>query len=81
MEGIALEIHAAQLLITDTAAFGIAFGVKAGRDLEAGFRLRVPDQVDDGHTVEQRAAAPVLGNKAEHAMLNLIPLARARWKV
>ena len=81
MEGIALEIDAAQLLITDAVTFFIPFGVEAGRDGEAGFRFCVADQVDDGHTIEQRATSPVLGNETEHAMLDLIPLARARRKM
>lgn len=81
MEGIALEIHSAQLLIPNATAFGIAFRVEASRELEAGSRFCVADQVDHRHTVEQRATAPILGNEAKHAMLDLIPLARAGWKM
>ena len=81
MERIALEIHAAQVLLADSAAFFIAFGVESGRDRQARFRFRVPDEVDDGHTVEQGPAPPILGNKAEHVMLDLVPLACARWKM
>ena len=81
MEGVALEIHSAQLLIPNATAFGIAFRVEASRDLEAGFRFCVADQVDHRHPVEQRATAPILGNEAEHAMLDLIPLARAGGKM
>ena len=81
MERISLEIQASQFLIADLAAFFIAFVVESGRDSQAGFRFRVPDEVDDGHTVEQWPATPILGNEAEHAVLDLIPLARARRKV
>jgi hypothetical protein len=51
------------------------------RNRQAGFRFRVPDEVDDGSTVEQGPTTPILGNEAEHAMLDLIPLARARGKM
>ena len=81
MGGIALEIHATQFLIADAATFFIAFGVEASRDRQARFRFRVPDEVDDGHTVEPRPAPPILGNEAEHAMLNFIPFARAGREV
>src|SRR5713101_953253 len=81
MERISLEIQASQFLIADLAAFFIAFVVESGRDSQAGFRFRVPDEVDDGHTVEQWPATPILGNEAEHAVLDLIPLACARRKM
>jgi hypothetical protein len=45
MEGIVLEIHAAQLLITNATAFGTGCRVKACRDREAGFRFCVADQI------------------------------------
>ena len=80
MERIAAEIHAAEGLIADPAAFFIAFGVEPSRERQTGFRFRIPDEGDDGHAVEPRAASLMLGNEAEHAMLDLIPLARAGGK-
>jgi len=37
----------------------------------------VGDQIDDHLAAHQRAAAPVLGGVANHAMFDLIPLADA----
>ena len=81
MERISFEIQASQFLIADLAAFFIAFVVEPGRDSEAGFRVRVPDEGDDGDTVEQWPATPIFGNEAEHPVLDLIPFARPRGKV
>jgi len=80
MERIAVEIHAAQGLVADSATFFLPFGVEPGRDRQTGFRVRVPHEVDDGHPVEQGTASPIFGNEAAQAMLDLMPLARARRK-
>ena len=32
-------------------------------------------------SASKRLAAPILGDVAEHAVFNLVPLAGARWKV
>ena len=39
------------------------------------------DQVDHRRAGEERASAPVLGDKAKEPVLNLVPLARPRRKV
>src|SRR5262245_60313575 len=74
-------LDATHRLTAAAATFGIGQGVERTGDRQACFRFRVPDEVDDGHTVEPRPAPPILGNEAEHAMLDLIPLAGARRKV
>ena len=81
MEWISVDIQSPHFLIADLAAFFIAFVVQPSLDIEAGFRFRISDKVDDGDAVEERPAAPIFGNEAEHAVLDLIPLARARRKV
>jgi hypothetical protein len=53
MERFAMEIHATQGLIADSAAFFIGFSIEPGRDRQARFCFRVPDKVDDRHPVEQ----------------------------
>ena len=53
------------------------FCVEPGGNCQARFGFRVPDEIDDGHPVEQGPASPIFGNEADHAMLDLIPLARA----
>jgi hypothetical protein len=42
---------------------------------------RTGDQIDNGSAGEQWSATPILGDKAKEAVLNLVPLARSRWKV
>jgi hypothetical protein len=49
-----------------------------GLDLESGFNCGCRDQVDDGGMFCEWAASPVLRNAAEQAMLDPIPLRRAR---
>ena len=46
-------------------------------DLETGLGRRCPDQLDDGQTIGQRPAAPVLRDMAEQPVLNLVPLCAA----
>ncbi len=81
MEGISVDIQSAQVVIADLAAFCIARVVQPGLNGEASFRCRVPDEVDDGDPVEEWPSSPILGNEAEHAGLDLIPLARTRRTV
>src|SRR5215212_5752857 len=50
-------------------------------DPEAGRRARVTDQVNHGLKGAERAASPVLRNVTKQAMLDLVPLAGARWKM
>ena len=81
MEGITAEIQKLHFLITDLATFFIPSVIEPRLKGEAGFRFRVPDQVDDGNAVQQRAPTPIFGNEAEHPVLDLVPLAGARRKV
>ena len=39
------------------------------------------DEIDDDLEADQRLAAPVFAAAAAQPMLDLVPLARARWKL
>src|SRR5215475_10551879 len=81
MEGGGLDTQSAQFDTGHAAARGILPLVEAGVDAQARLRGRSADQLDDDLAADQRAPAPVLGDVTEHAMLDLIPLARPRWEV
>src|SRR5437879_6442929 len=48
---------------------------------QAGRGARVADQIDHGLKGAERTASPVFRDVAEEAMLDLVPLAGARWEV
>src|SRR5271157_932490 len=74
MEGIPLYVECRHLLVGDLDALGIGVGIEFAADFEAGFRRRVCDQFDGHEEADERHGAPVLGNVAEHAVLDLVPL-------
>jgi hypothetical protein len=50
-------------------------------DHETGIRGGIANQFDDDFVVDQRQAAPILRNVAEHPMFDLVPFAGARRKM
>jgi len=59
----------------------IHMSVQLGTYLQSGRRPGIPNQLNDHGVVRQRPAAPVLCDVTEHAVLDLVPLARARRKM
>ena len=59
-------------------AFAWAF---SSANLEPGLCRCVGNQIDDDVMTDQSPVAPVLSDVAEHAVLDLVPLAGAWWKV
>src|SRR6266850_2490778 len=53
--------------------------VQLGANAQTGTGFRVRDQVNNDLVTDQRAGAPVLGDVAEHTMLDLVPFAGA-WR-
>src|SRR5882724_12001819 len=43
--------------------------------------MDVADQIDDDGPADQRTPTPILRDMAEHAVINLVPLARPGWKM
>ena len=58
-------------------ALAVAAGIECAFDLETGLGRRCSDQLDDGQTICERPAAPVLRDMAEQPVLNLVPLCAA----
>src|SRR5271166_6505407 len=74
MERIAFYVERRHLLLGDPDALGIGVGIEFAADFETGFRRGVCDQFDGHEEAHERHGAPVLGNVAEHAVLDLVPL-------
>lgn len=55
--------------------WGVVALVELGVDLQPGAGGRLGDRVDDDLVADQRPAAPVFGDEAPQAMLDLVPLA------
>jgi hypothetical protein len=55
--------------------------VQLGTNVEPGFGGRAADQIDHDLAADQGTPAPVVGDVAEHAMFDLVPLAGSGWKV
>ena len=70
-----LDADRAQFRLGDLYPRWIPPLVQASADTETGLRRRRPDQLNNHFVADQRLPAPVLSNVAEHAMLDLVPLA------
>src|SRR6266576_5230044 len=78
MECIALDVERLHLGIADFDAFLVGRAIERALDFQAGFGRRGSDQLDDRHAIDEWSPAPSLGDVAEQAMLDLVPLRRAR---
>ena len=76
-----LEIESVQFGVGDLKADRIDASIQFGADLQSGLCRRVRNQIDDDVVTHQRSTTPILGDVAEHPMLDLVPFAGARWKV
>ena len=70
-----------QFCVGDLDTGWIVSAIQFGANFQAGLGGGVRDQVDNDFMAQQRAAAPVLGNVTEHAMLDLVPFAGSRREV
>ncbi len=74
MERITTDVETFHLGVADLDAFLVDSCVEGTLDFEPGLCRRRRDQLDDGGTISERPAAPILGDAAEQAMLDLVPL-------
>src|SRR5438093_3973533 len=81
MELLLLESQALHLLRCHLLPSRVAVVIQRRPNRSARRRRGVADQVDDHLPTHQRSPAPILGNMAEHPVLDLVPLTRPRWKV
>ena len=75
------DVEGTELGLGELDAERIGPFVECGFDGQAGLGGCVRDEVDDDVVGEQGTTSPVLRDVAEHAVLNLVPLTRARRKV
>ena len=80
MECIALDVERPHLGIADLDALLVGFGIERACDFQTRLCRGRRDQLDDGHAIRERPAAPCLGDVAEQAVLDLVPLRRA-WRI
>ena len=75
------QVDGRQFIVRDFEAGWIKTLVEFGLDLKTLLGRRRRNQVEDDLMTDQGPATPILGDVAKHAMLNLVPLAGAGWKV
>src|SRR5512135_2325121 len=81
MERISLNPYGRQFLVGYLDPGFITVGIQLRLDMQPGLGLRVPDQVDDHGATQQRLAAPVLRDMANHPVLDLVPFTGAGREV
>ena len=81
MELGSVDLKLFHLGIADLDAFRILASVQSRLDPQARRGVGVANEADDHLEALQRLATPVGGDVAAHAVLDLVPLARARRQV
>lgn len=81
MKRVSLQVNRRQFLIADFDPRRIGSVIEFGSDFRAGLGRCVRYQIDDDLVAHKRAAAPILGDVAEHPVLDLVPLAGPGRKV
>ena len=81
MKAVRVQTQVRELSVSDFPAHGVAASVEPACDLETLGRGRVGDQLHDRLIVAKWLTPPVRGDEREEPVLDLIPLARARWEV
>src|SRR5712691_1106204 len=78
MECVAMDVERLHLGIADFDALFVGRGIERALDFQAGFGRCRSNQLDYGQTIDEWSPAPSLRDVAEQAVLDLIPLRRAR---
>ena len=81
MESISLEGEARELLVGDLLALGVAPRVDLASHPKPGARSGRGDRIDDHRKTRQGPPPPVLADERKQPVLDLVPLARPRWKM
>ena len=77
MPSVGGDVECRHLLIGDTDRLGIAALIQFATDRESCLGCRGGDEVYDAEATDERLAAPGLGDVAEHALLDLVPMCAA----
>src|SRR5256885_16900947 len=81
MECVWFEMQRLQFCLGHLDAGRIGAAIQVRANFQTGSCGSVGDQVDNALVADQGSAAPVLSDMAEHAMLDLVPLAGSRWEM
>src|SRR5512142_904749 len=81
VELVPLDGQSLHLLVTDLSTRWVIALVQLRSDRQSGLRRRMPDQIHHHLPTHKGATPPVLGDVAEHPMLDRVPLARAGREV
>src|SRR3954452_17712798 len=81
VELVALDIEARHLLVANLDPLRIAPRVQHAVHCQPARRRSRGNQIHDGRMADERAASPSLGDVAEQAMLDLVPLRGSGWIV
>ena len=76
-----LQCQLLDFCVGDLASCWIVLAVKPRPDTKSRCILRTANEIYYRGVAYKRAASPVLGDMAEEAMLDLVPLTCAWWKV
>src|SRR6476660_7844467 len=74
------DVEARPVRVGYTYRLGVAVLIQFATDRQTGFGRGGGDEFNDGETADEWLAAPCLGDVAEHAMFDLVPL-RCPWRV
>ena len=81
MEIIAGDLDGGELYISDLDALLVFSRIDFSTDFESFAGCGCSDQVDDDLVAHQGLTTPIQADERKQAMLNLIPLGSAWWKV
>ena len=81
MKGCLLSRDLLEFLIGYFHARGVPTRVEFRLNSQPLFCGRIRNQVDNHFMTGERSASPVNTDVTEHAMFNLVPFARPRWKM
>ena len=73
MEVVAFDVEALHLGVTHLDTLLVRPRVESTLDFQSGLGCRRADQLNDGKTISQRTASPVLGDVAKHAVNHGVP--------
>ena len=80
MERVSGYVEARHFGVGDLYALCVGVAIELAANLQTGFGRCVGDQFDDDEEAGEGRRAPVLGDVAKHAVLDLVPL-RSPWRV
>src|SRR3954469_4855365 len=81
VELVALDVEACHLLVANLDPLRIAPRVQHAVHCQPARRRGRGNQIHNGRMADERAASPILGDVAEQAMLDLVPLRGSGWIV